>query len=161
MNRGNRMLGLLGAAILALSLTARAPARAQATNERQCTTMDLTGMTIINDCNGDVVTLTSGTMTTCVEAVFDASGGKHAVVQVQGMGFGVGSSSQYVFHINALASIQLPSSSTDVVTAVASADLIAQGSATNEVVDVLLHVTVDANGSPTAMVDKMSMHCQG
>jgi hypothetical protein len=161
MTRRNRMPGLLGAAILALCLTALPPARAQVATQRQCTTMDLTGMTIANDCNGDVVTLTSGTMTTCVQAVFDASGGKHAVVQVQGMGFGVGSSSQYVFHINALSSIQLPSSSTDVVTALASAALIAQGSAPNEVADVLLHVTVDANGNPTAMVDKMSMHCQG
>ena len=53
-------------------------------------------------------------MTLCVQAVFDASGGKHAVVDARGHGLGVSSSgSQYEFHIGAVAVINLPSSGTD------------------------------------------------
>jgi hypothetical protein len=156
------MTMMAAVAALALSLTATPPARAQVASQPQCTTVDITGMTTMNDCTGEVVTLTSGTMTTCVQAVFDASGGKHAVVHVMEDGIGVSDSgSQYVFHVDALGSIQLPSSSTDVVTALGTAELIGKGSAANEVAGVLLHVTVDANGNPTAEVDKISMHCQG
>jgi hypothetical protein len=162
MNSRNGVFGLMGGMILALSLTAAAPARAQAANQPECTTMDLAGMPIVNDCTGEVVTLTSGTMTTCAEAVFDASGGGHAIVRVQGEGFGVSDSgSRYIFRTDVASAINLPSSGTEVVTAVASAVLIGQGSAPNEGADILLHVTVDANGTPTAMVDKVSMRCPG
>lgn len=102
--------------------------------------------------------LPSGTMTTGAEAVFDTSGGDHAVVHP----FGVSDTgSHYVFEINAVASMQLPSSSTGVLTAVASAILIGQGTVINEGVEVLMHVTEDANGNPTAQVDRMSVRCQG
>lgn len=155
------MFALIGALLLALGPAAAPPARAQAATPRQCTSMDLP--MIINDCTGEVIILTGVTLTTCAEAVFDASGGKHAIVQVQGQGFGVGSSSgsKYVFVANTTGVLNFPSSSTDVVTAVASAELIGQGSAANEVADILLHVTVDANGNPTAMVDKVTARCPG
>lgn len=162
MNRRNGTLALWGALALACSLTAAAPARAQATAQRQCMSVDLTGMTIANDCTGDVVTLTSGSMTTCAEAVVDAQGGGHAVVLAADDGFGTsGSGSRYVFQIKVLAVLELPSSGTEVVAVVAPAALIGQGTAPNEDVEILMHVTVDANGTPTATVDRMSARCQG
>ena len=151
------MFALIGALLLALGPSAAAPAWAQAATPRQCTTMDL--MMITDDCTGEVITLTGVTLTTCSEAVFDANGGGHAIVHVQGQGFGVSTSgSKYVFVANATGVINLPSSSTDVLTAVASAALIGQGSTANEVVDVLLHVTVDANGIRMEMLERQCSH---
>ncbi len=164
MSRRKWMFGLMGGIALALGLSAT-PARAQANQARTCTTMDLAGMLITNvDCpsTGEDVTLTSGSVTLCAHAVVDANGGVHLDGHAEGHGVGVGiSGAQYVFNENALVSANMPSGGAMEATVHATAHLIGQGSAPNEDVDVLMHVTFDANGTPTATVDKLSVRCQG
>ena len=53
-----------------------------------------------------------------------------------------------------------PLTNTGVATIIARGDLISQGSAPNQFVDMLVHVTINADGSTTATVDHVRIGCQ-
>jgi len=160
LRKGMLFLTLTGFA-LALGLVGTKPALAQATKEKVCQDLDLTGLVLSNSCTGCDVTLTSGTATVCQQLVTDSNGGQHLTVHVQAQGQGVDcDGNKYVVVINQQAHQNDnigPGANATIKTTIKA---IGQGGAPNFNCHLLLHVTVNANGDVTSEIDKASSDCE-
>jgi hypothetical protein len=149
---------LLGALVLGLTgwlIPATATASgAQIQNE------SVVGDVLVNPCNGESVTITSGTFQIVTHDTATSSGGFHLNVAGNAHGVkGVGTSGAsyqapggFWVEMNATPGAQ-------VSTEVGFLALIGQGGAPNFRDGGVLHVTVDANGNVTASIDQHTQTC--
>jgi hypothetical protein len=138
--------------VLACSMVpAEAPAGSPPTIIRQ----DVTGATVV--CNGETLTVTSGTFQIVTHETAAASGAYHLIVEGDAQGVKALASSGATYQIpggfwievNATAGATT-TTETDVL------NVIGQGSAPNFTVRAIVHTTVDANGNVTALVDRFT-----
>jgi hypothetical protein len=151
---------LLGA--LALGLTGwLIPATATAAGGAQIQNESVVGDVLVNPCNGESVTITSGTFQIVTHETATSSGGFHLNVAgnaqgVKGVGTG-GASYQapggFWVEMNATPGAQ-------VSTEVGVLNLIGQGTTPDFRQGGVLHVTVDANGNVTASIDRQVETCR-
>jgi hypothetical protein len=150
-------------AALALGLTGSfVPAAAIAGGPPTITRDDVTGETFVNPCNGETVTLTSGTFQIVIHETATPSGGFHLIVEGNARGIkGVGTSGTtyqvpggFWFELNVT-----PGAETTTLTEVFN--LVGKGATPDFRVLGTFHVTVDANGNVTAFVDRDSETCTG
>jgi hypothetical protein len=150
---------LLQAALLALAL-AVVPATASAAVV-QNVRMPL-NITVASPCNGDVIAVT-GTIHLLASSTSDGSGGFHVSFMDNVSGItGVGSLSGATYHGvggdwfsgNARPPFPVEFTQTDVF------GLISAGSAPNFIMTDTLHITVNADGTLTANVARLSIACR-
>jgi hypothetical protein len=123
---------------------------------------DVTGDTFVNPCNGETVTITSGTFQIVIHETATPSGGFHLIVEGNAQGVkGVGTSGTsyqvpggFWFELNVTPGAET-TTETDVF------NLVAKGSAPNFRVLGTFHVTIDAKGNVTAFVDNFTETCIG
>jgi hypothetical protein len=161
MNRVLRSLLLAGGAVLLLAGSGGTAVRAAA--ESTTTPFE----TVIPDpCTGEDV-LVSGSLHTVGQAVQDAHGGFHinGHITLQGIS-GVGLSTGTTYHwtggarINVHYGCGVDCSPPYEQTSGSNFQLIGQGSAPDEQVHALTHITVNANGELTANVQEFRMTCR-
>jgi hypothetical protein len=156
---------LLGALALALALALSAagwlmPGTASASGPAVIQNEDVTGATLVNPCNGDTVTITSGTFQIVVHETATSSGGYHLIVEGNAHGVkGVGTDG---------ASYQAPgvfwtetnaTPGAQVTTQVGVLNVIGGGDTPNFRSVGTLHLTVDGNGNVTAFIDHVTETC--
>ena len=150
-------------AAFAVLLVAVAPVHAQATTYRETFTVPF-NLVLFNECTGEDVAL-SGELRIRVKTTIDANGGIHStfhLVPRRVRGEGVDSGIRYKLvggariHFNADAD-GAPLN----FTATAMFNLVSQGGSDNLQVKFTFHVTVNANGEVTAVVDNFRLRCVG
>ncbi len=120
------------------------------------------GDVLVNPCNGETVTITSGTFQTVEHVTTTVNGGFHVIAEGNAHGVkGVGSSG---------ASYQAPGGfwvemnltpGAQVSTEVGVFRLIGQGTTPDFRQTGVLHITVDARGNVTASIDHATQTCPG
>jgi hypothetical protein len=145
------MRAVFVAAVLMIGLAM--PAQA---NEPPVRIVDpVAGDTFVNPCTGETVTLVSGTFVIVLHGFEDSASGLHAIAEGNAHGVaGVGSTgTAYRAAGGFWAEFNVRPGSTAVVTITDVLQLISRGSGDNLTLDAAFHVTVNANGDPTAFVD--------
>jgi hypothetical protein len=154
------MRRLLQAALLALALVLVPTSASAAVVQNVQIPLS---QTVFNPCTGDVIAVT-GSIHLLVTETADGSGGFHIafmdnVSQVTGVGSATGATYHGVggdwFTANVRPPFPAEKTATDVF------GLISAGPSPNLVVTDTLHVTVNADGSVTAIVARFSISCQG
>lgn len=138
------------------------PTIAFASGPPTITREDVAGEMFINPCNGETLTLTSGTFQIVVHETLTPSGGFHLIVEGNAQGIrGVGTSGTtyqvpggFWFELNVT-----PGAETTTLTEVFN--VVGSGTTPDFRVLGTFHVTVDANGNVTASVDRDSATCTG
>jgi len=125
---------------------------------------DLTGLQFPDLCTGQTVTLSSGTDRFQVAVTIngntfhldmhDQLSNVHGT-DPTGTSYVINGASHSTMNIN-----QPPPNATGEVTTVSHSNVIAQGSAPNEVFDDTFHITVDHQGNVTAMHSDLDMSCR-
>jgi hypothetical protein len=151
---------LLGALVLGL-IGWLIPATATASGA-QIQNESVVGDVLVNPCNGESVTITSGTFQIVDQATATPGGGFHVIAEGNAHGVkGVGTSG---------ASYQAPGGfwvelnvtpGAQVSTEVGVFNLIGQGSTPDFRQAGVLHITVDAAGNVTASIDNATQTCTG
>ena len=106
----------------------------------------------------------------CTNEVVEISGTIHMVNQTQADGSvighfnyqnvrGLGLTSGNIYQVSAIDDIRLSAPFPSSITSVQSFHLISRGSESNLLVEVLYHITVNANGEVTASIDDLNMQC--
>jgi hypothetical protein len=108
-----------------------------------------------NDCTGEQVKL-SGTIHLVSQTQRDGSVVGHFNYQNVS---GVGLTSATTYRASTVDSFRLKAPFPSDITSVSSLHLIGQGTEDNLLVNVLFHVTVDANGEVRASIDDLSIQC--
>jgi hypothetical protein len=151
---------LLGA--LALGLTVwLVPGTAMA-GGAQIQNESVVGDVLVNPCNGETVTITSGTFQIVDHVTATSSGAFHVIAEGNAHGVrGIGTSGAsyqapggFWVEMNAAPGAQ-------VSTEVGVLNLIGQGTAPDFRSSGVFHVTVDANGNVTASIDRQTQTCTG
>ena len=154
-----------GAALLLLASAVvtfnPSPAAAQATTVSTNETLPFTG-SATNTCNGDTVTF-SGEIHITNHVTTDANNSSHIRTHinyqgVSGTGTPSGASYNVVTSQNETRNDNVGPQSETTVTQVAN--LVAQGSAPNSKMLVVIHITVNANGVTTSEVEQITITCR-
>jgi len=106
----------------------------------------------------------------CTNEVVEISGTIHMVNQTQADGSvighfnyqnvrGLGLTSGNIYQVSAVDDIRVGAPFPSSITSVQSFHLISRGSESNLLVQVLYHITVNANGEMTASIDDLNMQC--
>ena len=106
----------------------------------------------------------------CTNEVVEISGTIHVVNQIQADGTvighfnyqnvrGLGLRSGNIYQVSAVDQILLRAPFPSSITSVQSFQLISRGAESNLLVNVLYHITVNANGEVTASIDDLNMQC--
>lgn len=152
-------------ALAALMITIASPAPrsfAQATTVTTTESVPFSG-TVPNICNGEAVAF-NGNLNIVNHVSTDASGGTHVRTHVNYQGVsGTGLTSGAAYRVTSTINEVLndndgPQSS---VTVVQSVNVIAQGPLPNFLMRVVFHVTINANGQTTTIVDNARVECRG
>lgn len=157
-----RLCALLIAALSTAFSFAGAPAFAQATTMTTNEEIPITG-TVPNSCNGDQVTF-QGTLHVVNTLVTDASGGYHLRTHVNYQdvsGVGVPSGLNYRVVTTNNETVNDSDTAQFETTVIQTFRAISQTSAPNLFVQVVLHVTVNANGQTTSEVTEFRAECRG
>ena len=107
----------------------------------------------------------SGTVNTVIHTTQDANGGLHIIdghTNFQGVsGVGLTTGNKYIFAsgVNPISNIR--EDSANVFTFLAHGRLISQGQQQNQLGTTQFHLTFNANGEPTATIDKFVFECRG
>lgn len=109
-----------------------------------------------NDCNGEQVEI-SGTAHLLSHEQADGSVVGH--INYQGL-TGVGLTSGARYHVSAVDHFRLQAPFPSSIQSVRNIHLIAEGPTEDLLVQIVSHVTVDANGNVTASVDDMRSQCR-
>lgn len=160
-------LSRFGASLLLCVLASAAtlaptPAAAQATTVTTNETIPFTD-TRVNPCNQDLVTF-SGNMHVANHVTTDAGGGTHVRSHVNYQNvLGTGAPSGLTYRVKTTTNETLndndgPQSELTVIQVVR---LISQGSAPNFQLQVVLHITINANGQTTSEVTESRIACRG
>jgi hypothetical protein len=152
----------LAAGLLTLALLAK-PTQAQAQSDTLNERVPL-ALTVNNPCTGEEVFI-EGTDHLVFHRTVDANGGFHVKVHSNFEGQGVSpSGAKYVLHTSANNRFYFRAESAENDTFTDTFKIIRQGSATPEADDFELkltfHVTINANGEVTAIVDKYEAECK-
>jgi hypothetical protein len=123
---------------------------------------NVVGDVLVNPCNGETVTITSGTFQIVDQATATPSGGFHVIAEGTAQGVkGIGTSGTsyqapggFWIELNVTPGAQ-------VSTEVGVLNLIGQGTAPDFRQRGVLHITVDAGGYVTASIDMSSQTCTG
>lgn len=123
---------------------------------------DVVGEVLVNPCNGEAVTITSGTFQVVAQEIATSGGGYHLTVAGNARGVrGVGTSgASYEAPGGFWVSLNVTPGA-QVNTDVGVLNLIGQGDAPDFRSSGVLHVTVDANGRVTASIDNATQTCTG
>jgi len=107
------------------------------------------------DCSGEDVEI-SGTIHMVNKTLADGSViGQFNYQDVTGVGL----TSGITYRVSAVDQVRLAAPFPSSISSVQSFHLISNGSSSNLIVQVLYHVTVNANGEVTASIDSLSMQC--
>jgi hypothetical protein len=155
------------AALLAILLVAcvawRAPAFAQTTTITTNETLPFT-MTLPNPCNADTVTF-SGQLHITNHVTTDASGGQHVKTHVNYQSVsGTGAPSGANYRVTTSSNETINDNGTNPqteLTSVQVVNLIGQGPVPNALLRVVIHVTINANGTTTSQVLETRIECHG
>lgn len=114
-----------------------------------------------NSCNGDVL---SGTAQEhfVFAVTADGAGGTHGTVKLQLSNVkatGSPSGASYVGNVTVSEAFNFTAGGAQTQTFNETQSTIGQGQTPNEIIHFLLHVTVNANGDVTALVDNFSIQC--
>ena len=107
----------------------------------------------------------SGTVNTVIHTTQDANGGLHIIdghTNFRGVsGVGLTTGNKYIFAggVNPISNIR--EDSANVFTFLAHGRLISQGQQQNQLATTQFHLTFNANGEPTATIDKFVFECRG
>ena len=151
---------LFGAAFLALLSLAAAPAKAAATQIDQ----PVTGLTATNNCNGEIVNLTSGYVHFSSNVTTNPDGGFHLDVHwnfqnISGVGAMTGANYQVVGSSHESSNTQ-PGAAFN-ITFTDYFGVVSQGPLPNEKFQAVFHATVNANGDVTVYMDHFQFTCNG
>ncbi|HWS56851.1 MAG TPA: hypothetical protein VN228_22125 [Pyrinomonadaceae bacterium] len=156
----------LGAALLLYTLaaatTSPTPAAAQATTITTNETIPFTD-TRTNPCNQDLVTF-SGNLHITNHVTTDSSGGSHvrSHVNYQNVsGTGAPSGANYIVRTTTNETLNDNDGLQSELTVIQVVRLITQGSAPNFQLQIVLHITVNANGQTTSEVTESRIICRG
>jgi hypothetical protein len=152
-----RLLGALITAALATFLTATAFAQG-VTN----TTVDLTGQTIVNPCNGETIVL-SGSVHIVVRNTTDSDGGIHSTIENNYQGVtGVGQTTGATYHVanNSIFTANSKPPFPAEFSFPSTTKVIGQGNVPNFLADVHFKATVNANGDTTVAFFGSETQCQ-
>jgi len=128
------------------------PAVALASSPETIIRQDVTGQTVV--CNGETLTVTSGTFQVVTHETGTPSAAYHLIVEGNAQGVKAVASSGATYQIPGGFWIEVnatPGASTNTETDVLN--VIGQGSAPNFTVRAVVHTTLDANGNATAFID--------
>ncbi|HLZ68647.1 MAG TPA: hypothetical protein VKV26_01940 [Dehalococcoidia bacterium] len=150
---------MVGAAMVVLGLVQHAPAWAdQVTN----TTTPVSG-TVTNPCNGENVTY-SGQQHLLISMTINGNTAhivEHVNVQASGAG-DLGNQYAITATENVSENVDIdPTTATGEVTEVINEQFASQGGAPNFLVQELVHLTVNADGTITAQIGNATAECQG
>ena len=109
-----------------------------------------------NDCNGEQVEI-SGTIHLLSHEQSDGSVVGH--INYQGL-TGVGLTTGVRYHVSAVDHFRLQAPFPSSIQSVRNIHLIAEGATDDLLVQIVSHVTVDANGNVTASVDEIWSQCR-
>jgi hypothetical protein len=146
----------LAASLLTLAVVLAKPAQAQA---QTSTDTDQTPFSAeVTGCSSEVF-LFEGTLHTVAHTTVDANGGFHTNGQfnLQGQGEGLSSGDKYVFHNVTNFDQNSPTGADLTITQTRTIKIIRQGSATptdDLQGKILFHITINAQGEVTTVVDK-------
>lgn len=152
------------AALFALLFTASAAttARAQASTATTNENLPFTN-SAFNPCNGDQVTF-SGTLHMTNTMTTDSSGGTHLKTHINYQdvtGTGVPSGISYNVRTVTNEVVNDDDGPQSTATVISTVKLIAHGAALDYYMRAVYHITVNANGETTSMVQEVGFECRG
>jgi hypothetical protein len=155
MRIGNSFFAILvmTAAVLALPTAAAA----------QSATTDIPFSTqVLNTCTGEMVNIT-GVQTTTSLTKIDNSGGFHISLAMvtKGTGIGVDTGTSYPYQENDLFKVYLGSSGSAMTTIRMKSRLKGPGSIDNWDLTFMVHLTINANGIASSVIDTFETTCRG
>jgi hypothetical protein len=162
MTTRRRLCALLCAALFVAFANSGSPAFGQATTTTTNETIPFTS-TLPNPCNGDLVTF-QGNMHVTNHVTTDSSGGTHVTSHMNYQGVsGTGTPSGLNYRVGTTQNQTLndndgPQSE---VTVIQNVRLITQGPALNFFLQVVFHITINANGETTSTVNEAKVQCRG
>lgn len=157
-----RVRALFTAALFFALAHSAAPAYGQATTTQTNETIPFTS-TLPNPCNGDLVTF-QGNLHAINRVTFDASGGYHLKTHVNYQnvsGTGVPSGNAYNVRTTTNETVNDNDGPQFETTVIQTVKLITQGPALNYFLQIVFHITVNANGQTTSTVDEAKIQCRG
>jgi hypothetical protein len=156
-------------ALAALAVATMVPmgtaSAAGADGSTQLVRQQVVGMTFLNPCTAEYITITGGTLQFLIRMSQDAAGGRHAVIH--GSAQGVVATGEITGDTYRLAGdfwIEENASGGGfplVVQMVEVHDVLSEGSADNLIIRLVSHLTVNADGTVTALVDSVRTECRG
>lgn len=154
-----RLISILVVGFMLLSVAGTALASAKPIIIRD----DVAGDVFVNDCTGEVVTLTGGTFQIVFHETFDTSGCVHFIAEGNAKGVvGEGSfGNSYRATGGFWDEFNSNAGSQETFTGVFNIHLLSSGSDDNFILQGTFHVTVNANGDLTAFVDQFTVVCAG
>jgi hypothetical protein len=153
---GLRSLGVLAfATVIGLALAFASSARAGATQS----SIPISGKQPADSCTGEVIDY-SGTENLVSNVVANGSGGFHINVNLQQHVTGVGETSGTQYTLNGTFNTEFNVNGAAELTITLHEVFVAHGSQPNEAAAALLHITVNANGDVTVLVDKLTDDCR-
>ena len=158
----SRLCATLIAALSICFAVAATTAFAQSTTVTTSETLPFSG-TITNLCNGDMVTF-QGDIHVTNHMTTDAGGGTHLKTHVNFQdvsGTGAPSGLNYNVRTTTNETVNDNDGPQSEATIISSVKLISQGPAQNSFLQVVFHVTVNANGVTTTTVDETKIECRG
>jgi hypothetical protein len=153
---------LLTAALFFALAGSGSHAHAQSTTTQTNETIPFTS-TLTNPCNGDLVTF-QGNMHATSHVTFDASGGYHLKTHVNYQnvsGRGIPSGNAYNVRTTTNETVNDNDGPQFETTVIQNVKLITQGPALNYFLQIVFHVTVNANGQTTSTVEEAKIQCRG
>jgi hypothetical protein len=162
-NALHRWPRIAAAAALALALSLNAGAHASASSA--ISRLDVTGMTFSNPCTGELITITAGTLQLAVNTTADGAGGLHIAVRGNAQGVvAAGATSGEMYRLagdfwseQTVADAGYPL----IFTIIEVHNAVSAGSASNLIVQIVRHVTINATGEITAVADAVRAECRG
>lgn len=159
----SRRVRALLCASLFIAIAGSGPyAYGQATTTTTSQTIPFTS-TLANPCNGDLVTF-QGNMHSTNHVTFDASGGYHLKTHVNYQnvtGTGIPSGNNYNVRTTTNETVNDNDGPQYETTVIQNIKLITQGPALNYFLQVVFHITINANGQTTSTVDEAKIQCRG
>jgi hypothetical protein len=157
-----RLGAVLLLSVLAAAASSPSPAAAQATTVTTNETIPFTD-TRTNPCNMDIVTF-SGELHIANQVTTDSSGGSHVRSHVNYQNVtGTGTPSGLTYNVRTTTNETVNDSDgpQSELTVIQVIRLITQGSAPNFQLQVVLHITINANGQTTSEVTETRIYCRG
>ena len=157
-----RVRAALIAALFVAFAVAATTALAQSTTVTTNETIPYTG-SLNNTCNGDVVTF-QGNIHITNHMTTDASGGTHLKTHVNFQdvsGTGAPSGLSYTVRTTTNETVNDNDGPQSEATIISTVKLITQGPEQNSFLQVVFHITVNANGVTTTTVDETKIECRG